>query len=199
MSVASPDAVGLAVPSTAIHPLDRVVLGSAGRGVKTRWQKSRIRREHPELLVQVLSSSSCSSSGNSSTRAGIEEAVVIVIGVNTRRQFRRGLLLGTRTRTSNMHLRHRAREVLGDLDLDVAEIPLPCGPVALLLVRVVGLGRPRGPALQPAVPVVRDEGFALVALRGAVRVDVVDVREVGLESTVEVLCERFCFCFLEDR
>ena len=75
----------------------------------------------------------------------------------------------------------RAGEVLDDLDLDVAEVALARDALALLLGRVVGLGRARGPADEPAVPVVRDEGVPLVPLRRAVRVDVVDVREVGLE------------------
>lgn len=75
-------------------------------------------------------------------------------------------------------------KVLGDFDLDVAQVALARAALALLLAGVVRLGRPRRAALHAAVPVVRDEGLALVALRRAVRVDVVDVREVRLELLV---------------
>lgn len=77
-----------------------------------------------------------------------------------------------------------SRRVLGDLDLHVAQVALPRRPLALLLVGVVRLGRPRRAALHPAVPVVGDKGLALVALRRAVRVDVVHVGEVRLELLV---------------
>lgn len=73
-------------------------------------------------------------------------------------------------------------EVLGDFDLDIAEVSLAGGAFALLFVRVVGFGGSGRAAFESAVPVVGDEGFALVALCGAVGVDVVDVREVGSES-----------------
>lgn len=72
--------------------------------------------------------------------------------------------------------------MFGDLDLDVAQVSLAGDALALLFVRVVRLRGPRWAALEPAVPVVRDEGFALVSLRRAVGVDVVDVGEVGLEA-----------------
>lgn len=72
-------------------------------------------------------------------------------------------------------------EVLSDLDLDVAQIALPRNALPFLLLGIRGLLGARGPAFQPAVPVVGDEALALVALRRAVRVDVVDVREVRLE------------------
>ena len=75
----------------------------------------------------------------------------------------------------------RRRVDLDDLDLDVAQVARAGHALALALGRVVGLGRARGPADEAAVPVVRDEAVSLVPLRGAVRVDVVDVREVGLE------------------
>ena len=72
--------------------------------------------------------------------------------------------------------------VLRDLDLDVAEIPLPGSAFALLLARVVGLGGPRWTTLESTVPIVGDEGFALVALRRPMRVNVVDVRKIGMKS-----------------
>lgn len=62
---------------------------------------------------------------------------------------------------------------------------MPGGAFPLLLVRVVGFGGPGRAAFESAVPVVRDEGFALVALCGAVGVDVVDVGKVGSESSSE--------------
>jgi hypothetical protein len=82
--------------------------------------------------------------------------------------------------------------VLCDFDLDVAEVALPGYTFALLFVGVVGLGRAGGSAFEAAVVVVRDEGLLLVVLGGAVGVDVVDVREVDLESTssVNILHER---------
>lgn len=73
------------------------------------------------------------------------------------------------------------RKVLGDFDLHIAKISLACYPLALLLVRIVRLGRPRCASLQSAVPIVRSKWFALVPLGGAVGVDIIYVREIDLE------------------
>lgn len=74
------------------------------------------------------------------------------------------------------------REIFYDLDLDVAEISFARGALALLLGWVVRFGRPRWTALESAVPIVGDKGFALVLLCRTVGIDVVDVREVSCES-----------------
>lgn len=81
-------------------------------------------------------------------------------------------------------LEGRAREVLRDFDLDIALVQLSCRAFALLLVGIVRLGRARRPALQTAVVVMGDEWLPLVALRGAVRVDIVHVGEVCLEPEI---------------
>lgn len=70
---------------------------------------------------------------------------------------------------------------LGDLDLDIAEIALAGDSFPFLLFGIGRLFCAWRAALEAAVPVVRNEALALVSLGGAVRVDVVDVRKVGLE------------------
>lgn len=75
----------------------------------------------------------------------------------------------------------RAGEVLGDADLDMAQVTLARAAFARLLGRIVGFGRAGGTAPHAAVPVVRDEWFSLVALGRAVRVDIVYVREIRFE------------------
>lgn len=82
---------------------------------------------------------------------------------------------------------HRAGEVFCNLDLDVAEVALARDAFAFLLVRVVRFRGSGGPALEAAVPVVRDERLAFVFLGGAVGVDVVDVGEVDLESRRDMI------------
>lgn len=82
---------------------------------------------------------------------------------------------------------HRSREVLGDLDLDVAEVAFSGSALALLLIGIVGLGRSRRASLESAVPVVRDEGLALVALCGTVRVDIIHMREICFEPAIYLL------------
>lgn len=81
----------------------------------------------------------------------------------------------------------RCRKVLSDFDLHIAKVSLACYPLALLLVWVVRLGRPRCAPFQSAIPVVRGEWFALVPLGGAVGVDVINVGEIDLEP------RRSCF------
>lgn len=76
----------------------------------------------------------------------------------------------------------RAVKVLGDLDLDIAEVALAGYALPFLLVGVCRFLGTGWSAFETAVPVVGYEAFALVALGRAVRVHVVDVREVGLES-----------------
>ena len=53
-------------------------------------------------------------------------------------------------------------------------------PLALLLVRVVGLGRSRRTALETAIPIMGDEGLSFVSLGRSMRVDIVDERKVRL-------------------
>ena len=74
-----------------------------------------------------------------------------------------------------------AREIFCDFNLDIAQVPLSGCTPALLLIRITAFGSPRWSALEPAIPVVADERFALVLLGAAVRVDIVDVREVRLK------------------
>ena len=79
----------------------------------------------------------------------------------------------------------RAREIFSDLDLDIAKISLSGGPLALLLGRIIRLGRPRRSPFQPTIPVMRDEGFSLVTLCRSMRVDIVDMWEVDGESMID--------------
>ena len=81
-------------------------------------------------------------------------------------------------------LRHEsgcAGKIFCDLNLDVAQVPLSGCTPALLLVRIAAFGSPRWSALEPAIPVVADERLTLVLLGAAVRVDIIDVREIGLK------------------
>lgn len=72
-------------------------------------------------------------------------------------------------------------EVLCDLDLDIAEVPLAGNTLSLLLVRVRRFLGARWSAFQSTVPIVRYESLALVPLGRAMRIDVVDMRKVCLE------------------
>jgi hypothetical protein len=89
---------------------------------------------------------------------------------------------GQRFKTTGCIYNPAAGEVFRNLDLDVAEISLSCRTLALFLGRVVGFGCPRRPAFQTTVPVVGYKWSALVALGRAMGVDIVNVREIGLES-----------------
>src|SRR5690242_7685100 len=64
-------------------------------------------------------------------------------------------------------------EILSDLDLDIAQITLTRSPLAFLLIWVVRLGCSWWATFHAAIPVVGDEGFSFVALRRAMRIDVV--------------------------
>ena len=75
----------------------------------------------------------------------------------------------------------RAWEIFCDLDFNIAQVPLPgCAPT-LLLVGVAALGSARWSTLETAIPVMTYERLAFVFLSAAVRVDIVDMRKVGLK------------------
>lgn len=76
----------------------------------------------------------------------------------------------------------RTGKILGDFDLDIAQISLSCRSSALLLAWIVCLRCARWSALQSTVPVMGHEGFAFVPLRGSMRINVVHVRKVGLKA-----------------
>jgi hypothetical protein len=58
------------------------------------------------------------------------------------------------TKDTTTAARSVSGKVLGDLNLDVAEVPLARRALPLLLVRVVGFGCSGGSAFKTAVPVV---------------------------------------------
>jgi hypothetical protein len=69
-----------------------------------------------------------------------------------------------------------------DLDLDIAKIPFPRYSLSFLLLWICALLRTGWSPFESAVPIVGNKAFTFVFLGAAVRVDVVDVREVDLES-----------------
>jgi hypothetical protein len=83
-------------------------------------------------------------------------------------------------------------EVLRDLDLHITQISLPRNALPLLLIRIRRLLRSRRSTFQAAVPVVRHEALALVPLGRAVRVYVVNVREVCLEPIMQSVFLLIC-------
>ena len=94
-----------------------------------------------------------------------------------------GVTDGWRRRGSKVsHVDGRAREILCDLDLDVAQVASAGLALPLLLVGVVALGGAWGTAFHPAVPVMRDKWLALVPLSRAVGIDIIYMREVGLKA-----------------
>lgn len=76
----------------------------------------------------------------------------------------------------------RAIEIFCYFDLDIAQISLPGYALPFLLIWIGRLLRAGWSAFEAAVPVVRDEAFALMSLRGAVGIHIVDVGKVRLES-----------------
>lgn len=100
--------------------------------------------------------------------------------MNSRQKFS-----GKRFKSTSCIYDPAAGEVLRNLDLDVAEISLSGRTLALFLSRVVGLWCPWRPTFQATVPVVGYKWPPLVALSGAMRVDIINVWEIGLESTTE--------------
>jgi hypothetical protein len=76
---------------------------------------------------------------------------------------------------------HRSWEVFRNFDLDITEVAFSGSTLALLLIGIVGLGRSWRASLESAVPVVRDKGLALVALRGTVGVDIIHMGEICFE------------------
>ena len=91
------------------------------------------------------------------------------------------LRLPQRHRSHAQRLGLLAPKPLGNLDFDITQAQLALLALASLDVGIAAFLRPARAALEAAVPVVADEGFALVFLGGAVGVHVVDVREVGEE------------------
>lgn len=155
-------AVVLPVGSIAIDTLDGKEPPSVGTGMVIR--QSGFGREHAKRLRFLTGRALIIGLIEQSIHAGDE------IGRNRY------------VRLIRYHLWSKSGKVLGDLDLDVAEVSLSRGAFPLLLVRVVGFGGSGGSAFQSAVPVMRNEGLALVALGRAVRIDIVNMGKVGLES-----------------
>lgn len=99
---------------------------------------------------------------------------------------------------------HSTREVFGDLDLDIAKVALPCSTLALLFIWVIGLRRPWWSTFQTTVPIVRDERFTFVPLSGAMRINIVDMWEIGLKSagqlvhSIYILRRRNCLLFFAE-
>ena len=73
---------------------------------------------------------------------------------------------------------HRSLEILSDLNLHITQISLSRRSLPFLLRGVLGFWSPRRAAFKAAVPVMTNEGLALVFLGGAVGVYVVNVWEV---------------------
>ena len=101
-------------------------------------------------------------------------------GLRQRQQAQAAALAGRRIARFRDDL--GAREVFRYLDLNIAQVPLTDGTLALLFVRVVRLGSARWSALHAAIPIVRDKGLALIALSRTMGVDIVHVWKVNLES-----------------
>ena len=59
---------------------------------------------------------------------------------------------------------YRGGKEFSNLDLDIAEIALSCSSFPLPLVWIVRFCSPRWSTLEPAVPIVGDERFALISL-----------------------------------
>jgi hypothetical protein len=149
-------AIALAVPAVAIDALDRIVPLPSGPWV-VGWNAGT-NRHHAELLLLIHRLPWLSRR---------EEVVRLRISLSS--------VWG------KVRSQHSSWEVLRDLNLDIAEIALSSSALALLLVRIVGLRRSRRPSLQSAVPVVRDERLALVALSRTVGVDIIYMGEIRFE------------------
>ena len=87
-----------------------------------------------------------------------------------------------RTRAPQLLDSPSLREVFCDLNLDITKISLTSIPLALLLVGVFRFWCAGRTPFKPAIPIVRDKRFFLVFLGRAMRVDVVYMGKVSLES-----------------
>lgn len=85
-------------------------------------------------------------------------------------------------------------EEFRNLDLDIAEVALSSDSFPLLLVRIGRLLRAWRAALEATVPVMRYKPFALMSLRGSMRVDVVNMWEISLEF---FFCQRDHIIYIE--
>lgn len=79
---------------------------------------------------------------------------------------------------------------------DIAKIPLASNPFSFLFVWISRLLGTRRATLQAAVPVMRHEAFTFMPLRGAMRIDVVNMREICLESGTLLDSPRLIVFFL---
>jgi hypothetical protein len=177
MLVRSSHSITFPIPSIPIHSLESIVLPQRRTRRKRRLQSTReLRHPHSSLRhtwrhIPPL---------REHLRLPKELLLLADVG-QTRSHRARGIVLSARRGLAYLLRVFLLIKVLCNLNLDIAQVPLARNPLPLLLVRVGGFLSPRWATFEAAVPVVGHEAFALVALRGAVRVDVVDVGKVGLE------------------
>lgn len=133
--------ISLAVSTVAIDPLNCIV--SLACSTRVTCRNCSVDKRHSELLLLMH----CLSSRLSWRKEVVAKCWIWVAAI--RRKIR---------------AQHGTRKVFCDLDLDVAQVSFSGGTLALLLVGIVRLWGSRWSSFESAVPVMRDKGFALVAL-----------------------------------